>query len=217
MANILPFRQTERLINEIDEYLDQVAEACMVFEQTILHYLDVGDDDVLEQKMAQIFAIEKRGDEVRRSVATTMYTQMLMPDMRGDVLTLLEELDNVLDDSTHLVAGLVIMRPDLPDEQLASFRALTEEMVKAAESMVQAARAYFKMPQAVRDYTNKISFHETECNRIVLRMGKAIFDSDLPLEQKRHITDFAIRIRDLASHADDVGDRIAIFAVKRSL
>jgi len=217
MVNILPFKQTERLVNEIDEYLDLVAEAYMVFEQTILHYLDVGYDEILEQKMAQIFAIEKRGDEVRRSVAITMYTQMLMPDMRGDVLNLLEDLDQVLDDSTHLVAALVIMRPELPKDQLGAFRTLTEEMVKTAECMVQAARAYFKMPQAVRDHIHKISFHETECNRVVLRMGKAIFDSDLPLERKRQVTDFAIRIRDLASHADDVGDRIAIFAVKRAL
>lgn len=219
MANILPFQRTQVLINDIDEYLDKVAEAAMVLEKTILHHIEESQEDFLEKRLQQILAIEARGDELRRSIATEMYSQMLMPDTRGDVLNLLDELDNVLDDSTHLVAAIAIERPelDIPEEFRRMFSELTKEVVKAAEYMVQAARAYFKAPHAVRDHVHKISFHETESTNITVRLGKEIYNSDLSLERKRLLVDLAVRIRELASHADDVGDRMAIFAVKRSL
>ena len=57
MANILPFQQTQVLINEIDEFLDKVSEATMVVEQTYLHYIDKGADPYLEEKLEQIFNI----------------------------------------------------------------------------------------------------------------------------------------------------------------
>ena len=217
MANILPFQRTQVLINEIDEFLDKVSEAIMVVEQVFMHYFDNGADQYLDDKLEQIFIIEARGDELRRNVATVMYTQMLMPDTREDVLTLLDFLDNVLDDCTHLIALIAIERPELQNEFTAGFRELTTEVVKASQYMVQAARAYFKEPYAVRDHVHKISFHETESTKIIVRLGKAIFATDLPLEYKRLLIDIAVRIRELASHADDVGDRTAIFAVKRSV
>lgn len=219
MANILPFQRTQILINEIDEYLDKVSEATMVLETTILHHIEEGNEVFIEEKLQQIFAIETRGDEVRRSIATEMYAQMLMPDTRGDVLNLLEELDNVLDDSTHLIAAIAIERPelDIPETFRSMFSELTTAVVKAAQCMVQAARAYFKAPHAVRDHVHKISFHEMESTKITVRLGKEIYKSDISLERKRLLVDLAVRIRELASHANDVGDRTAIFAVKRSL
>jgi predicted phosphate transport protein (TIGR00153 family) len=213
----MPFQKTQVLINEIDEFLDKVSEATMVVEQTYLHYIDKGTDDYLDEKMQQIFDIEVRGDELRRNVATVMYTQMLMPDTREDVLTLLDFLDNVLDDGVHLIAKLCISRPELPNEFRPEFRELTIEVVKACQYMVQAARAYFKEPYAVRDHVRKISFHEIESTKMTLHLGKAIYGSDLPMEHKRFLVEVAIKLREIASHADDVGDRTAIFAIKRSI
>lgn len=217
MANFMPFQKTQVLINEIDEFLDKVSEATMVVEQTYLHYIDKGTDDYLDEKMQQIFDIEVRGDELRRNVATVMFTQMLMPDTREDVLTLLDFLDNVLDDCVHLIALLCISRPELPNDFRPAFKELTIEVVKACQYMVQAARAYFMEPFAVRDHVHKISFHEIESTKITLRLGKTVHDSELPLEHKRFLVDIAVKLREIASHADDVGDRTAIFAIKRSI
>ena len=144
MANVLPFQKTQLLINEIDEFLDKVSEASMLVEKTIEHYIAQGPDELLEDRLEQIFTIEARADEVRRSIATVMYTQMLMPDTRGDILNLLNDLDNVVDDSTHFIAGIAIGRPEIPSEFHAGFEELTQEVMKSTQFMIQAARAYFK-------------------------------------------------------------------------
>jgi hypothetical protein len=64
---------------------------------------------------------------------------------------------------------------------------------------------------------HKISFHEQEATMAALRTGRTIFDSDMPLVEKREARDWLVGIRNVGSHASDVGDQLAIFAVKRSI
>jgi len=216
MAGILPFRRTGLLISEIDEYLDKVAESVMVLEQTLLNYVDNGPDDYLTKKLDQIGELEKRADELRHGIANVMYTEMLMPDTRGDVLTLLDELDTLVDDSVHAIADLAMERPELPADTHDAFRKMMTGTSKAAQCTVDAARAYFKEPNAVRNHVHKIGFHESEVTDIGFNTGKAVFDSELSLERKRQLRVWFLSIRDIASHAKDVGDQIEIFAVKRA-
>lgn len=216
MAGILPFRRTGLLISEIDEYLDKVAESVMVLEQALLHYVEHGPDDYLSQKLEQIGGIEGRADELRRAIANVMYTEMLMPDTRGDVLTLLDELDTLIDDSVHAIADLAMERPELPENTHDAFHTMMVGTSKAAQCTVDAARAYFKEPSAVRNHVHKIGFHASEVTDVTFNAGTAVFDSDLSLERKRQLRVWLLSIREIASHANDVGDQIEIFAVKRA-
>ena len=217
MAKILPFQSTGLLVSEIDEFLDRVSEAIMILEQTFLHYDEKGPDENLEERLKQIRAIESRGDDLRRNIANVMYTEMLMPDARGDILSLLDEIDNVLDDCAHIIIALVVERPELPADTREEFKKIITEVSKSGQAMMEGARAYFKEPHAVRNHVHKISFHEEEATTIGLRLGRRIYESDLPLEYKRQLLDWIVYLRRIASHANDVGDRMAIFAVKRSI
>lgn len=217
MVDILPFKRTSLLISEIDEYLDKVSEAAMIVKRTFLHYLDHGKDEELVAKVDQIRAVEKRADEVRRNIANVMYTEMLMPDTRGDVLSLLDQVDIALDDCVHLVIELAMEHPELPEEYHDGFSKMLAEVDQAVQAMISGARAYFKEPHAVRDHVHKVNFHNREATSIGLKGGTRMFDSDLPLERKLHLRDWLVRVRNLASNADDIGDQLAIFAVKRSI
>jgi len=217
MVNILPFRTTNQLIREIDEFIDKVSEAQMVVEKALLHYFDAGPDPELDQKLAQVAKIEERADELRRNVANMMFSQMLMPDTRGDVLTLLDEVDTTLDDCVHIMVDLAIERPKPVEEFVEGFKALIVAVGEAVQAMLRAARAYFKDPNAIRDHVHKVNFHEKEATKAALRTGRAFFDSDLSLSRKRQGRDWLAKIRSLASHANDIGDELAIFAIKRSV
>ena len=51
MVDILPFRRTNRLISETDEFIDKVSEAAMVLERTFATYLDDGPGDFLDERL----------------------------------------------------------------------------------------------------------------------------------------------------------------------
>jgi len=85
------------------------------------------------------------------------------------------------------------------------------------ESTVQAARAFFTNLTAVRDHIHKIRFFEREADRIAIGLRKNFFESDLPLERKIHLRDLVRSIERLTDEAENVGDSLSIYAIKRSL
>ena len=82
---------------------------------------------------------------------------------------------------------------------------------------MDGARAYFKEPLTVRNHVHKIAFHEGEATTTAFQLGRRISASDAPLEYRRQLLDWIVRLRSMASEASDVGDRLVIYAVKRSL
>jgi len=211
------FRRTKRLVGSIDEFLDRIAEAGLAFERGVSHYLREGVDEIVEEKLEQITWLEGQGDRLRRDIETVLYTEMLIPDAQGDVLSLLDDLDRLLDAMKATFVTFTIERPQIPEAYRNAFEALGSTSVQAVSSTVSASRAYFKDPNAVRDHILKISFFEREADRTAIRLASQIFDSDLPLDRKMHLRDCMRSIDALADEAEDVGDKLAIYAVKRSL
>ena len=211
------FGKTKALESQIDEFLDTVSEGGMVFEQGYAAYVANGVDEQVEQKLHQIRELKTRGDELRRTIERWLYTEMLLPDSRGDVLSLLDDLGDLLREFKHYFVNMTIERPQIPDEVKGDFRQMTAAAVSSAEFTVQAARAFFRDFQAVRDHIHKIAFYEAESDTVALRINTAIFRSDLPLAQKMHVTNTVKAVDGLADQAKDTGDRLSIYAIKRSL
>ena len=92
---------------------------------------------------------------------------------------------------------------------------LTETVVSCVDSVVLAARAFFRDIDAVRDHSSKTIFLETEADKIGTKLQRAIFASALPLERKMHLRYFVERIDELANSAEDVADALQIYTIKR--
>ncbi|MHC4993039.1 MAG: DUF47 domain-containing protein, partial [Planctomycetota bacterium] len=201
-----PFQKTRRLQGQIDEFLDKVSEAAMVFEQAMLHYVEQGYDETMDQKFEHIAALESRGDELRRSIELTLYTEMLIPEARGDVLGLLDDLDGLLDSMKKRFLNLTIERTHVPAEFAPGVRELVAAVTRCIETTVLAARAYFRDPRSVRDHLHKVGFYESESDQAAIRLRQAIADSELKLAQKILLREAVIAIDQLADDAEDAGD-----------
>ena len=88
------FSKTRELEGQIDEFFDKVGDGALSFKLGIGYYLD-GDTAAFEDKLKQVNEIESRGDTLRRQIERKLYVQTLIPESRGDVLGLLENLDGV--------------------------------------------------------------------------------------------------------------------------
>ena len=90
------FRKTKELDNKINEFLDNVSEAGLVYARAIDIYLDKGACEDFTQKRQEVSSFEVRNDLLRREVEATLYEHTLLPDSRADVLQLLEAIDRVM-------------------------------------------------------------------------------------------------------------------------
>ena len=66
------FRRTRALENQIDEFLDKISEAGLVFNRAIKLYLKRGQCKEFDACLEQCAGIEHRGDELRRSIETDL-------------------------------------------------------------------------------------------------------------------------------------------------
>jgi predicted phosphate transport protein (TIGR00153 family) len=214
------FGKTKAMEAEIDEFFDTVSQGGILFEETLSHFMVQGADDVFTQRQQQISEIESNGDNLVKSVVRALYTEMLIPESRADVLSLLQDIDHILDDFKKVCFAVDVERPDLSDlypQLINSFQDLVSVVVRAVETLIQAARAFFRDINSVRDHLHKVNFLEAEADKLAMYLKRQIFESSLPLERKMHLRDFVDLVDAIADEAEDVADWLAIYTIKRSL
>lgn len=211
------FGRTKDLENQIDDFLDKLSESTVMFRLGIRTYLKEGANGEFNQKLKAVNALESEADGLRRIIEKELYTHTLIPDARGDVLGLIENLDHVMTLYEGALWAISIEKPDIPEEHKAGYRKLTNMVVQAAEALVLAARSFFRSPHAVGDYNHKVMIFEKEADKISTQLKRDIFDSDLELSRKAHLRNFVEQIDNVADWAEDVADRLAIYAIKRTV
>lgn len=209
------FSGTRSLENQIDEFLDKVSEAGMVFSRAMGVYLEKGPGDEFDSFLNQAADIEGRGDDLRRNIEAELYMRTLIPDLRGDVLALLESMDHLVNVYEGDLFRISIQSPDIPEQFHAGYMELVETVTSCVDSVVLASRAFFRDMEAVRDHCSKTIFLESEADKIGTKLQRAIFASSLPLERKMHLRYFVERIDELANSAEDVADALQIYTIKR--
>lgn len=208
------FRKTKELESQIDDYLDIVDRAALIFVQGLKFYFENRKDE-FEQRYHDLRAMESKGDFLRRDIENKLYVHTLIPEFRGDVLSLLEHSDTVLNRMALTLLNFSIENPEIPEELWPLYIDLAKAASSAVENMVKAVRTYFRDLSAVRDYINKALFYEKESDKIAEKIKRQIFQKEIELSRKAHLRIFAHHIELIADDAEDVCDRLAIATVKR--
>jgi predicted phosphate transport protein (TIGR00153 family) len=212
-----PFHVTRMLETQIDELLDVVSQGALAYKHGVSYYVRHGWEERTQEKFEQLNAFESRGDKLLNAIGVSLYTEMLLPDTSGDVLGLLGSLDSLLDDMLHSLMVLRIERPQIPDDLRELWAECVGHAAETVEQVVVAARCYLRDPHAARDHIHKIHFYEKETDQVALRIMEQVFQSDLPLDHKMLLRGELWLIDRVADRADDAGDALAIYAVKRSV
>lgn len=202
---------------QVEEFLNQVSQSGMIFRQGCESYL-AGRDDDFERKLHEISDCEHAGDKLRRSINEYLYTKTLIPESRGDVLELLENMDSLLDRFKGALWRFKIERPDLSPDFHDDFRQLINSVIEANEAIVASCRAFFTDIASVSGHLHKVCYWESECDKVSTRLQTAIFrKDDLRLSHKMQQQDFARHLDKIADRAEDISDRLNIYVIKRSI
>jgi hypothetical protein len=213
---LLPYARTRELATQIDAFLDIVIKGVLASKQAITCYLKC-DYEEFANHASVVSKLEHEADDIRKRTETTLYTQALIPESRGDVLGLLENTDNVIDTAKKVLQRFDVERPDFPPEYHEAILMLIDSCTHGVDNLVGAARAFFRDSGAVRDHINKVDYYEKEADRAGLKLKRMVFGSELPLYQKMHLRYFIEQMESMSDLAENVAERIAIASIKRSL
>ena len=210
--------KAKELEANIDSYLDRVSKSSLIFFEGIKAYLD-GNIDRFEKKYQDITSVETEADNVRRDIKHKLYTYMLIPESRGDVLGLIETMDRIVDVAEKITESFSIEKPEIPDYLKKDYLDLAELSQKSVEEVVKGARAFFKEINMVNDYVNKVHFYEHEADDVEEQLKRKIFNNDKiePFSKKVHLRYFAEKIALVSDVAEDVAERLSIYSIKRRI
>jgi predicted phosphate transport protein (TIGR00153 family) len=210
--------KTKEVESDIDKYLDHVEQSALIFNLAIKDYINKKFDK-FEERFKEVAEIERSSDELRREIKYKIYAYMLIPESRGDVLGLIETIDNVIDVAKKVLSHFSIEKPEIIDELKDDFMDLAEASSKSVIELVKATRAFFREINVVNDYINQVHFWEHEADKIEETLKRKAFNSDKIkiFSRKVHMRYFAERISLLADEAEAVTERLAVYAIKRTI
>jgi len=202
---------------QMDDFLDLVSESGLLFKKGLEAYFK-GNMEAFEKKLEQIVETEHRGDSLRRSLEEQLYTKTLIPESRGDVMELLENMDSLVDRFKETLLQFEIELPEIYIELHEHFNELVNCSVESVEALVRSTRAFFKNIATVADHMHKVSYWETQSDRLSTKIQRIIFrNEDLRLSHRMQLRDFVKSVEEIADRAEDVADRLSIYVIKRSL
>ncbi|HAI14439.1 MAG TPA: hypothetical protein DCM28_22230 [Phycisphaerales bacterium] len=215
--NIKIFGRISSLQKQIDKYLDRIAEAAMLYQQLFDHFLDHGADDRLEELVGRVLKHKHKCSNLCRELEIALYTDMLIPDARGDVLELLHALDDLMDLFKDLAVDLSIRQPRFDPSLNHDLMAVVKMVTQAVDHLVKASRLFFSDYRAMQHDLHKVGFLEGEADDLVNKLKRQIFSTDDPIYKKIFRCEILDNLDDLADSAKDVAEMLSICAIKRAL
>ncbi len=210
--------KTSKTEEEIEVYLDIISKATMIFYEGVKDYL-FNKLDNLEERCQEISDEEKEADLKLEAIKYNLYAYMLIPDSRGDVLELLNDLDDIVDTTKQILLQMSIEKPQIPAEMVDDFKIMTKTSLKAVDELIKATRAYFKEIKLVGNYVNKVYFYEKEADKLEADAKRQIFNSDMvtDLSQKIHLRYFVDKSALLSDKSEEIAKNLMVYTSKREI
>ena len=208
-------RTTKNLILKIEEFFDDIDLGLLVFREGIKSYLDK-DMDAFERHILKVEQLESNADKLQRSIENEMITNSILPQHRGEVSSLIDVLDEIIDTIKSTLNEFRIETPEIPASLNHNFINITEASVSAGEELIPAARAYFKSPYTVREKLLKVYYFESETDKISRETRRIIFQEmkELELARKSHLRYIIHHIERISDTAQKAADLLSIMAIK---
>lgn len=207
------FKQTNELIRSIEEFIDITREGSLHFKKALSLFLENKIAE-FEERVAIISENEHNADSLKKIIESKLYLRMLLPESRGDVLTILETMDKITNRSKSVIKAFSVERPEIPEDVKSGMLELAEAADKAVEALVAVVRAYFDNAHNVHEKLHLVKFYEKEADVLSEKIKRDIFAYSTPLAVKLQLRDFISGIDGLADSALDVADVVSIAAAR---
>ena len=213
---MLLFAKANKSIELIDQFLNCVDQSLLLFKEGVKNYLYASTEN-FNSNLQSLANSELESDKLRRKIENTLFSQSLMPELRGDFMRLLEELDNIIDQAKKNLFQFDVEQPHIPAELIPDFIRLLQISVSAAESVIPAAKSYFTDPVNVNEKIHRVYFYEKEADLLADIIRRRIFREmpELKLSEKFHLRYFTLHIEMISDTAEKVADLLSIMAIKR--
>lgn len=211
------FKRTRDVELKIAEFLTNIIHAGFLFSAGIERYFDKGANAEFVDIAEQVSVFESKNDTLRRDVEKQLYIQMILPDVRSDIIKLLEGCDRVINRYEEILILMTAQKIKLPKELHDRLLEMVKSTLECVNALIVAVRCFFS-GLSLEEFARQASFLEHQVDKQALALKTQVFTTQKwPLAFQMQLNDFIKSIERISDIAEDVADNVTIMSAKHSL
>ena len=210
------FKKTHELEQMILTFLLNIIQAGIFYDQAMQTYLNEGATGSFSDLVKKVSTLEAENDAYRRKIENNLYQYMILPDMRSDILKLLEICDKVINKYESNLLVVSVEKPKV-------FSSLKEDLIKIIHwdlecvgSLVSGVRHFF-LGKDIKEFTLQTYQFEHKVDECALKLKEMVFNEKIELARQIQLKEFIYHIEKISDIAEDAADILNIMAVKHAL
>jgi predicted phosphate transport protein (TIGR00153 family) len=209
------FKKQHQVEALIYDYLEYLQTSKKHFSEAINTCLETGVCSDFDFQIRLTHKFESKADDVREKIKELMYGKALLPESRGDIMGLLEDMDKVprlFELVLHMIKTQKLVIPDFISPHIQE---LLEISFENCELMIKQVKTLFERAKGIRSLVSTIDFNESRCDHIERGIITKIFDSDLDPFQKLQLKEMVVNMGEISDQTDRISKRVNIISMKR--
>jgi predicted phosphate transport protein (TIGR00153 family) len=209
------FKKQLQIESLIYDYLDNLKMAEQHFSEALNSCLKDGICGDFDFLTAQTHKFESKADDIREEIKALMYGKALIPESRGDIMGLLESIDEIPRVFELILHMIKTQKLVIPEFIVSDIQELIKISLDSCDLLFKQTDALFKKSEELRSLVSTIDHNESHCDHIERRIITKVFDSDVDPFQKLQLKELIIHMGEISDQADRVSKRINIISLKR--
>jgi predicted phosphate transport protein (TIGR00153 family) len=209
------FKKQKQIETLIYEYLENLRMSKEHFHKALNACIGNGVCSEFDFEIELTHKFESKADDVREEIKTLMYEKALLPESRGDIMGLLEAMDQVPRLFELVLFMIKTQKLAAPEFLLLDIKELLEVSVGSCDLMLKQVETLFQRREGIRALVSTIDLNESHADHIERRILTKIFDSDIDPFQKLQLKDMIINLGEISDQIDRISKRVNIISMKR--
>ena len=211
------FHKTKLLESKINTFLDNIIQGGEVLTLAFQCYLEKGATPKFLQLKEKVSALEAENDSLRRGLENQLYAQLLLPDMRSDILALVEGCDKIINKYETDLILMSVEQPKIPSKIQKEIAHLVSTNIQCVACLVESVKTALA-GKPVSTGIRSVSELEHQVDLQAVDLKRCVFQElKLPLAQQMQLKEFIYSIEKISDMAEDLADLLSIFVVKHAV
>jgi len=212
-------RKNRKRVDELlNFHINSVKECKKKFDEFILFTFENGYTHEAEKLLWDVDALESEADSHRREIINLLIGGALLPDTRKDILTLIEDVDQIADNYEGISKEMFLQKIEFPEFVKNNIMLIEEKERTQLFLLCEAIDNLFlnlNDNDANRNIISQIELIESEIDKIEFNTVKEIYNLELDLAKKTQLRTFVSSIADVSDLIENISDILEMIIASR--
>ena len=202
---------------EINSVLCNIEQAGNLLALAFECYFKNGISPEFMALKEKVSLLEAENDSIRREVENQLYAQLLLPDMRSDILKLIEGCDKIINKYETDLILISVETPKIPKQIKSNLSEMIDTNIQCVSALMEGIKQALK-GFLIQDFVQKTYTLEHQVDLQAMELKRIVFqDLKLPLARQIQLKEFIYRIEKISDMAEDMADMLSVFVVKHAV